>query len=456
VIAAHRHSPETYRETAEAAWRWALDQVREDDGPWIPTAVTDAEPRVPDDRDGMHSGIGGLAHAIHEVHLARPITLEEDHLAAAIGRRIRTVVPAMTETTYFDGLVSALGVLIALDEPGSEIAVSRLGELAGPDGWPQPYLTEPRFHPGGVINDVTLGNGAVLLGALWAADHGVDGADALARSAADLLLEEAEETPDGLAWPFVPRRFWAEPDRPSMPNFSHGLAGVAAVLALAGSRLGRPELVDAARRGARHLVGLADTGDDGFRVPRTLPPQTPDDLTTNGWCHGPAGTSLIFPALELAGVGTVAGAPTTSWQRRCLHSVRTSGIPARLHPGFWDNDGRCCGTAGVADIFLDSWQHGGPDEDLDFAVRLADVLVERAVREDDRAYWRFLEHRADEPVLPPGVGWMQGAAGIAALLFRTSRVVQQGRTAAAVRRMDNWWALPPATEPDTERVGAQT
>jgi hypothetical protein len=37
---------------------------------------------------------------------------------------------------------------------------------------------------------------------------------------------------------------------------------------------------------------------------------------------------------------------------------------------------------------------------------------------------------------------MQGAAGIAAFLFRVSRIVQDGPRAQAVRRMDQWWALP--------------
>ena len=37
--------------------------------------------------------------------------------------------------------------------------------------------------------------------------------------------------------------------------------------------------------------------------------------------------------------------------------------------------------------------------------------------EGDRAYWRFVEHRNDDPLLPPGVGWMQGVAGIAGFLF---------------------------------------
>jgi hypothetical protein len=42
---------------------------------------------------------------------------------------------------------------------------------------------------------------------------------------------------------------------------------------------------------------------------------------------------------------------------------------------------------------------------------------------------------------------MQGAAGITAFLFHVSRVVQDGPKARAIRRMDNWWALPPNSTP---------
>ena len=431
---------ETYRETGEAAWRWVLTQVRDDDGPRIPVSVPEAKPE-PEYRDGMYAGIGGLAHALREVHLARPWSPEESHLAEQVGRRVRAVVPTMTDTTCFDGLVSAIGTLTALVQPGAEVAVSRLLEVAGPDGWPQPYVAPPRFEAGGTINDVTLGTGAVLLGAVWALRHDVASAEPVAHRAADLLLAEAEEAPDGLDWQFVPRRFWAQPDRPPMPNFSHGLAGIVTVLALAGKTLDRPDLLAAAERGATHYVGLADTSGGGCRVPRQIPVVDDDDYA-NGWCHGPTGASLQFPALGLAGVRDLAGRPVEEWRSRCLHSVRTSGIPERTRPGFWDNDGRCCGTAGVVDVLLDAWQSGGPDAELDFALHLCDGLVERALVDGDHACWRFVEHRNDDPLLPPGVGWMQGAAGIAAVLLRAARVVEDGRDAAAVRRMDNWWALP--------------
>jgi lantibiotic modifying enzyme len=432
-----------YREVADAAWRWVLDQVRWDDGPWIPTSVTGPErPEIPDDRDGMHSGIGGLAYVLAEIKLSRPWTAEEQQVADGIAGRLRAGIAETTEYTYFDGLVSTIGVLVALEAPGAAAALDRLGELATPDGWPQTFVVPPRYLPDARLPDMTLGTAGVLLGALWARRNGVEAALGLAERAAELLLAEAVSVPTGLNWPFVPERFLSEP-RSEMPNLSHGLAGIAATLAVAGVELDRPNLIAAARSGAEHLVTLDVSDGQGFVVPRVVPPDPDSDYdeVTYNWCHGPAGTSLLFAALDHAGVERVGGEAPQAWYRRCLHSVRTSGLPERLRPGFWDNDGRCCGTAGVADVFLDSWQRSGDEGDLEFAIRLAQVLAERAVVDGPHAYWRFIEHRNPDPLLPPGVGWMQGAAGIAAHLFRVSRVLEDGRDAAAIPRMDTWWAL---------------
>lgn len=437
-------TPETYAELGEAAWRWVLDQVRWDDGPWIPVAVPH-EGGPPDERDGMHSGIGGLAHVLAEVRETRGWSDEESALADGIAARIRANLPSQPLATYFDGVVSDLGVLGALRAEGSDVAVARLRELAADDGWEQPYLGAPTFPPHTRINDLTLGTAGSLLGAVWAHRHGVAGAEALAHRAADILLAEGEPTPAGTDWPFVPTRFTADapPERQrEMPNWSHGLAGIAGALAVAGSELGRPDLVEAARSGAEHLVSLGDASDGGFVVPAAIPPSPGLEEVTYTWCHGPTGTSLLFTALEHAGVDRVAGETPAQWHRRCLHTVRTSGVPERRHPGFWDNDGRCCGTAGVGEVFLDAWQRLGVDDDLAFAQVLGDALVERAVVDPGRACWRFTEHRNDDPLLPPGVGWMQGAAGIAAYLMRLARVLREGRTTPAVARLDTWWNLP--------------
>ena len=117
-------------------------------------------------------------------------------------------------------------------------------------------------------------------------------------------------------------------------------------------------------------------------------------------------------------------------RQRCLRSVLDSGVPRRLRPGFWDNDGRCCGTAGVGDVLLDAAQDaqdallaGGL---LAAARTMGDALLERAIRDDAGVFWRFVEYRQDPPLLPPGTSWMQGAAGIATFLLRLARVVEDG------------------------------
>jgi hypothetical protein len=69
---------------------------------------------------------------------------------------------------------------------------------------------------------------------------------------------------------------------------------------------------------------------------------------TYTWCHGSAGTSQLFAAFAHAGVDHVAGYEVARRRRLCLNAILASGVPRRPRPGFWDNDGRCCGTAGSA------------------------------------------------------------------------------------------------------------
>jgi hypothetical protein len=411
----------------------------DDDGLWLPEQPDESEPG--EYAYGMHSGIGGLAHLLAEIRLTRELTADERALADGIAETLVRRIADQTGFDYFDGLVSTIGALTALGEPGADRAVARLLELATSDGWQPSFLEPDRYTPEGRCNDVTLGNAAVLVGALWALRYDVPGAAELADRAVDVVLAEKEEVPTGLNWLFVPRRFMIRP-RGEMPNWSHGLAGIAGSLAAAGTALDRPELTAAAHLGAEHLVTIADTSDGGMRVGHVVPGSEDLDTYTYTWCHGPAGTSLLFAALARAGADDVGDRTTYDWERACLHSLKVSGIPERVYPGFWDNDGRCCGTAGVGDVVLNVWQRHGEDDDLAFAVTLGDAIADRAITDGDHVYWRFVEHRNADPLLPPGPGWMQGAAGIAAYLFRLARVLEQGRDAEAVTRMDTWWALP--------------
>lgn len=434
-------SAATYRDLAEAAWSWVLAHVRDDDGPWLPGRVSDGwqADGLPEDRDSLYAGIAGLAPALAEIGLTRPLTEAERTLADDIRDRLAAQAATRDEPCLYDGLAGDLTALRLLDPGSHAIAADRLLALATPDGWPTRIVFTG--GPQVPLTDVVLGAAGIVMAALWA---GGEHADAIASTGCEFLLSSADRTPGGLDWGTRPH------SASRGPNFSHGTAGIASALAVAGRALDRPDLVDAAREGAGHLLDVGSLDDGGFIVPHTIPPSTREvEPVTYTWCHGPTGTSLLFAALAHAGVDEVGGFTVGELRARCLHSVLTSGVPERLRPGFWDNDGRCCGTAGVGDALLDAAQDS-PDEAradvyLTAARVMADALVERAIVDADGARWRFIEYRQEDPLLPPDTSWMQGAAGIGAFLFRTARVLEDGLGAPVVDRPDQWWAVPRAT-----------
>ena len=429
---------DAYRELGEAAWSWVLSHVREDDGPWLPATVSEHGPQMApaEDRDSLYAGVGGLAPVLAEIGQYRGLRAAEQVLAAGVVARLSAEASVRTEPSLYDGLAGDAAALKLLAPGTEQIALQRLADLMTPAGW----NTTVQIDPGSdsPVIDLVLGTAGVVLAAVWA---GGEHADAIAATGGESLLRASDMTEAGLDWGMVP----GSPSR--MPNYSHGTAGVAAALAIAGASLNRPDFVQAAIQGAQHLLALGSVHNDGFIVPHTIPPSTRDvEPVTYTWCHGPAGTSYLFAALSHAGVAEVAGIEVTALRQRCLHSILTSGVPQRLRPGFWDNDGRCCGTAGVGEVLLDAAQDC-PDPVraemlLDAARTMGDALVERAIRDQGGARWRFLEHRQDPPLLPPGTSWMQGAAGIAAYLLRLARVIQDGRSAPVVDRPDQWWAVP--------------
>jgi lantibiotic modifying enzyme len=205
-----------------------------------------------------------------------------------------------------------------------------------------------------------------------------------------------------------------------MPNFSHGTAGVAYFLARLHEETGEERYLAAARAGAEYLLSIADTQDGVCRVYHDEPDGK--DLYYLGWCHGPVGTARLFFVLH-----RITGDDSWwSWVRRCAGAIEQSGIPEATTPGFWENDGPCCGLAGVAEFFLDLHRAKGEPSDLEFSRRVTRVLAERATRDELGARWVQAEHRVRPAELAAQTGWMQGAAGIGAWCLRLA-TFEEGR-----------------------------
>ena len=214
-----------------------------------------------------------------------------------------------------------------------------------------------------------------------------------------------------------------------MPNFSHGAAGIGFALARASMVTDRPDLLDLAARTGHRLVRLGARPDGTLAVPyKIYPPAEPEPGVTYGWCHGPAGTSRLFELLDQL-------RPGEQWAghaRACRLAVRTSGLPARLRPGFWDNHGQCCGTAGVGERVLDWYGETGDPGWLDWADTLAADLIARASPTTKAPAGQTPSTRPTRPTCRRRSAGCSGAAGIAGFLLRLARTHANGPDAACL------------------------
>jgi hypothetical protein len=268
--------------------------------------------------------------------------------------------------------------------------------------------------------ELLVGNAGIALGALHAGD--LD----LAVTAVTPYLTTADRTTHGVNWAVRP-----SPARSH--HVAHGTLGIVIALAQVGAAAGRDDLVELALAGAADVVGRNEAGPDGFLVPHSDPPHRPDIIErySYGWCNGPAGDAQAFRLLAQV----TGDAEFVRLGDACWHTVLASGLPQRLRPGFWDNNGRCCGTAGVLALACDRVVERG--DDLTFANVLVDDLLTRVIVDADGARWSNHEHRATPSALEPLAGWAMGNAGIVRELLRYVRLVREVGTGYAVSWPDH-------------------
>lgn len=399
---------------AAEALRWLLAAGHEvDDGlAWRPARDEDLDPT-------LYQGGAGIALALLEAHRHFG---DESYADAAVrtGRSIAASIRSVDHASLYFGLTGMAFVLRSID--------SSLGDpLAGTASRQAMALVRERFDGTRWSEDFELlaGNAGIALGALACGDED------LALLAVRPYVRTAEVTEHGVQW----EDRVGEVSR--LHHLSHGTLGIVAALAAVGGATGGDELVELALLGAADVVSRNEAGPAGFLVPHSDPQYRPERVPrySYGWCHGPAGDAQVFRRLELVTGDRAWG----DLVERCWATVVASGLPARTEPGFWDNNGRCCGTAGVLALACDRFAQGRNDHA--FAEVLVQDLVTRATRDKDGARWSNVEHRAAPSDLAPRTGWASGNAGIVRELLRYCRCARGDETSYA------------ATVPDQPNVG---
>jgi hypothetical protein len=334
---------------------------------------------------GVLVALEEAAHVLGGNRYARAVT---DGL-----RKLSAAVEDLQDSSLYFGLAGLAFALEALGRPDD--ASRALGHVRS-------RFDGQRWSP---MFELLSGNAGVGLAALYAGDL------ELAVLAVTPYLTMADRTAYGVNWP-------VRPTPPRSHHIAHGTLGIVYALAAIGAAASRDDLIEVALAGAADVVSRNEGGSDGFLVAHSDPPHRPDliERYSLGWCNGPAGDAQVFRLLARV-------TEDLAWSTlvdRCWHTVTGSGIPRRLRPGFWDNNGRCCGTAGVLALACDRIAEEG--DDWTFADVLVDDLIARATVDGMGVRWSNYEHRATPPALAPRPGWAMGNAGIVRELLRYARL----------------------------------
>jgi len=394
----------TYRQAAFDAARWIRAHgIRDSQG-----LVWPADPR--DEKsvgNTLYSGNPGVVLFLLEL-----TKTAGDNAAAAEALFGSDMLLRAIATEKDTGLYTGLaGIGFALGEAGRitkmpewnqgvRQVVKRLQELA---------VRKGRGVQWSDTTDIISGSAGTGLFLLYAARELQDAAAReLAVQAGNRLLELAQPENGGLKWsmdPSFPRL---------MPNFSHGTAGVAYFLASLYKETKKKEFLDAALAGAKYLLSIAET--DGNVCLIMHNDKEGKNLHYLSWCHGPAGTARLFYRLfEVTG-----DKRWMNWVHKSAQAILQSGIPEKQTPGFWNNVGQCCGTAGAAEFMLSLYRVSGQKEYLEFARRATRQILASATRDEETGglKWVHAEHRVRPGDTAAQTGYMQGAAGIGMWLLR--------------------------------------
>lgn len=251
------------------------------------------------------------------------------------------------------------------------------------------------------VADIISGAAGTGLFLLYAARELDDGsARDLAVAAGRRLIERARPAAGGLKWAMSPHFGRL------MPNFSHGTAGCAYFLATLYRETKNKEFLQAALAGAKYLKAVAQTKGDICLIFHHEPEG--EDLFYLGWCHGPAGTARLFYRLYQI----TKDREWLEWTQRSARAILQSGIPKKRTPGFWNNVGPCCGSAGIAEFFLGLYRATHDRRYRVFAQQLTEDLLRRGTRDEKGLRWVQAEHRIQPKLLIAQTGYMQGAAGV--------------------------------------------
>lgn len=201
------------------------------------------------------------------------------------------------------------------------------------------------------------------------------------------------------------------------PGFAHGTAGIGFVFATLYEADKQEWELDAAKKTAVFLESIADEFDGARLVQYVYGGETGESHKGRyyiGFCHGPAGTSLLFKKLSKI----TKDAHYFEVYRSFAEGIIKAGAPEFNSWGLWNSYNTCCGVPGLIEYFVDVYETTGEEKYLDLAKRSAARTIADSFEGADGR--RFFGHwdRTNPSDVQTYTGLYIGAAGAGANLLR--------------------------------------
>lgn len=297
-------------------------------------------------------------------------------------------------------------------------------EEAFPDAEVSKALDEIERHYAEVANrdaagnafwggDISILSDAGVLQALAALYRrsGSAGTLELIKSAGEHYVSLAKEEETGVSFTTHDESYF--PQGVVLPNYEFGTPAGGFTLSLLYDLTGEARYLALALESEKYFETLFSLQGKGFLVPYSLG-QGRQSIFYFGNCGGPVGNSRFYAYLY-----------RLTKDERYLHILYkfSAGLdfwggPQVHSEGYW-NVGFCCGTAGLLQFYIGLYLYERRPEFLELAREAAEVILgEKDLDEEGCAYWPMPWERIKPDEFFAGIGYFEGAAGVATSLLQ--------------------------------------
>ena len=207
------------------------------------------------------------------------------------------------------------------------------------------------------------------------------------------------------------------PEGSIYPGFAHGSAGIGFLFAVLYEYDKKSWELESAVEVAEFLEKISDEVGSGRLIPYVWGGESKADYAGKyylGFCHGPAGTSLLFKKLyDITGDGKYL-----EFTKALAYGILEAGAPEYNSWGLWNSYCSCCGTPGLIEYFVWLYEATGEGAYLDYAKRAAVKTISDSRQIDGGRCFFGHWDRTNPRDVQTYTGLYSGASGAASNLLR--------------------------------------